>query len=175
MSLSDADFSDFVDGQTRRLLALAYAMTGDSNDAWDLLQESLVRVGVRWSRLRDQNPAGYATTVMVHLNIDRLRKLQREVLTGRDHSDGEAVPMVECDMVEPWLLDGLATLSPRQRTVLALRFIEDLSLADIAERIGSSEGTVKSHLSRGLSRLRDHAVVQTSHEGVGETYAQRRR
>ena len=67
------------------------------------------------------------------------------------------MPVVDLDGMEPWLVDALATLSPRQRTALALRYVEDLDVRGIAERMGCSEGTVKSQLSRGTERLREHA------------------
>ena len=59
--------------------------------------------------------------------------------------------------LDGWLVDALRTLTPRQRTSLALRYVEDLDLRAIAARMGCSEGTVKSQLSRGTERLREHA------------------
>jgi RNA polymerase sigma-70 factor (sigma-E family) len=148
----DRDFGEFADAQSSRLLGLAYALTGNPHDAWDLVQETLVRVGVRWRRLRDEEPSAYARTVLVRLNIDRLRSLRREfpVMQVRDSS----APVVEVGPVDQWLVDALADLSPRQRAALALRFVDDLDVARIAERMGCSVGTAKSHLSRGLAKLR---------------------
>ncbi len=149
----DRDFGEFADAQSSRLLGLAYALTGNPHDAWDLVQETLVRVGVRWRRLRDDNPAACARTVMVRLNIDRIRLLRRELPVIQIRDVG--TPVVEVGHVDQWLVDGLADLTPRQRTALALRFVEDLDVAHIAERMGCSLGTAKSHLSRGLARLRE--------------------
>ena len=59
--------------------------------------------------------------------------------------------------VDGWLVEALATLSPQQRTALALRYVEDLDVRGIADRMGCSEGTVRSHLSRGTHRLKEHA------------------
>jgi len=75
-------FDEFVEVETPRLLGLALALTGNRHDAWDLVQEALVRVGVRWRRLADQNPGGYARTTVVRLNIDRSRRRHRELVTG---------------------------------------------------------------------------------------------
>ncbi len=160
MSGSDQGFAEFAEGQTSRLLGLAYALTGNQHDAWDLLQETLVRVGVRWRRLRDEEPTAYARTVMIRLNIDRVRRLRRE-MPVRQASD-RPVPVMEQVAAEPWLVEALAELTPRQRTAVALRFIEDLDLAGIADRMGCSVGTAKSHLSRGLGRLRQAAPAQAS-------------
>ncbi|GAA4746373.1 SigE family RNA polymerase sigma factor [Nocardioides endophyticus] len=149
------DFAEFAAVQTRPLLGFAHALTADSHDAWDLTQETLARMGERWGRSRFDEPAAYARTVMVRLNIDRIRRLRRELpLLGgpRDQAPVELVGETDA-----WLVEALVTLSPRQRTALALRYVEDLDVRAIAERMGCSEGTVKSQLSRGTERLREHA------------------
>lgn len=74
-------FEEFVEVETPRLLTLAYALTGNGHDAWDLVQESFTRVGVRWHRLATQNPGGYARTTLVHLNLRRAARRRREVVT----------------------------------------------------------------------------------------------
>jgi RNA polymerase sigma-70 factor (sigma-E family) len=154
----DQDFTEFAAAQTRPLLGFAHALTANPHDAWDLTQETLARMGERWGRSRFDEPAAYARTVMVRLNIDRVRRLRRELpLPG---SSREEAPVEVVGEVDGWLVDALATLSPRQRTALALRYVEDLDVRGIAERMGCSEGTVKSQLSRGTERLRDHARGQ---------------
>jgi RNA polymerase sigma-70 factor (sigma-E family) len=151
-----ADFDEFVAVELPRLLGLARALSRDEHDAWDLVQETLARVGTRWSRLdRGHAAAGYARTVLVRLNIDRLRRLRREWPSSQLQES--AVEPTAADGVDPWLARGLRDLSPRQRTAIVLRFAEDLDLATIAARMGCSVGTAKSHLSRGLDRLRQHA------------------
>lgn len=152
---TDPDFADFVAVQTRPLLGLAHALTANPHDAWDLTQETLARLGERWGRTRFDEPAAYARTVMVRLNIDRIRRLRRELpLLG---GPSEEAPVEVVGETDAWLVEALATLSPRQRTALALRYVEDLDVRGIAARMGCSEGTVKSQLSRGTERLREHA------------------
>lgn len=150
-------FEEFVEVETPRLLGLAYALTGNPHDAWDLVQESLVRVGVRWRRLAEQNPGGYARTTLVRLRVDRVRRLRRELLPGL-LPEREA-PVALTDEIDPWLLAALGRLSPHQRAAVVLRVLEDLDHAEIADRLGCSAGTARSHLSRGLARLR-----ATAHE-----------
>lgn len=151
-----AEFADFVAAQTRPLLGFAHALTADRHDAWDLTQETLARMGERWGRTAYDAPAAYARTVMVRLNIDRIRRLRRELPRSTAGPD-VAVPVADLDGVDAWLVEALATLTPRQRTALALRYVEDLDVRGISERMGCSEGTVKSQLSRGTERLREHA------------------
>ena len=150
-----SEFADFVAAQTRPLLGFAHALTADPHDAWDLTQETLARMGERWGRSRFDEPAAYARTVMARLNIDRIRRLRRELpLLGGTREEASVDVVGE---TEAWLVDALATLSPRQRTALALRYVEDLDVRTIADRMRCSEGTVKSQLSRGTERLREHA------------------
>src|SRR6478672_8818025 len=114
-----ADFDTFAVAQTPSLLGLAHALTGDPHDAWDLTQETLARMGERWGRSRFDEPAAYARTVMARLNIDRIRRLRRELpLLGGTRVEASVDVVGE---TEAWLVDALATLSPRQRTALALR------------------------------------------------------
>jgi RNA polymerase sigma-70 factor (sigma-E family) len=165
---TDGEFRDFVAAQTRPLLGLAHALTADPHDAWDLTQETLARLGERWGRTRFDEPAAYARTVMVRLNIDRVRRLKRELpVLGTPE---QQAPVEVVGELDGWLVEALATLSPRQRTALALRYVEDLDVRGIAERMGCSEGTVKSQLSRGTERLRQHAresgVMRATTEGL---------
>jgi len=151
----DNGFDAFAEAETPRLLGLAFALTGSPHDAWDLVQEALVRVGMRWRRLADQNPGGYARTVVVRLNIDWVRRQRRE-WTTRSVPEREA-PVMLVDPPDPWLLAALAELSPQQRAAVVLRVLEDLDHAGIAERLGCSACTARSHLSRGLARMREAA------------------
>ena len=148
-------FAEFATAQARPLLGLAHALTANPHDAWDLTQETLARIGERWGRTRFDEPAAYARTVMVRLNIDRLRRLRRELPLL--HRAERAAPVQVVGELDDWLVEALRSLTPRQRTSLALRYVEDLDVRGIAERMGCSEGTVKSQLSRGTERLREHA------------------
>lgn len=148
-------FEELVEAEARRLLGFAHALTGDPHDAWDLTQETLARVCERWARIHG-DPAAYARTVMVRLNVDRIRHLRRVLLPGSTPDRATS----DLDVgVDAWLVEALATLSPRQRTALALRHVEDLDVAGIAERMGCSTGTAKSHLSRGTARLQEYAAA----------------
>jgi len=154
VSGKDEEFPGFVEAQSPALLGFAHALTGNRHDAWDLLQETLVRVGEKWHRI-DQ-PAAYARTVMTRLNIDRVRRLRRELLGARTPEPTTTHELTSA--AGSWLVEALATLSPRQRTALALRYVEDLDVRGIAHRMGCSEGTVKSQLSRGIARLKEQAA-----------------
>lgn len=162
----DDQFADFAASHLSRLLGFGYVLTGTHHDAWDLTQEALARVGVRWRKgLVPDAPLAYTRQAMVRLNIDRIRLVRREVLTGTSGPDTSS-PAVwdDADPRTEWLVDALRKLTPRQRTALALRFVEDLDVKSIAARMGCSTGTAKSHLSRGLAHLRTVASEMTVKE-----------
>jgi len=147
------EFDEFVAVETPRLLRVAYGLTGNPHDAWDLVQEALVRVGMRWRRLADGNPGGYAHTTLVRLNIDRGRRLRRELLPGElPHHDR---PIHLEEEIDPALVRALDRLPPKQRAAVVLRAVADLDHSAIADRLGCSVGTARTHLSRGLVRLRE--------------------
>jgi DNA-directed RNA polymerase specialized sigma24 family protein len=74
-------FEEFVDVEMSRLLRLGYALTGSPHDAWDLTQDTPVKVGAHWSRLmRTESGGQYARTTMIRLNVNRWRRGRHEVL-----------------------------------------------------------------------------------------------
>lgn len=119
-------------------------------------------MGVRWRRLARQNPGGYARTIVVRLNIDRARRGRRELLT--DAAPEREAPVEVVSELPGWLLDALAALTPQQRAAVVLRTVEDLDHAAIAARLGCSAGTARSHLSRGLARLREQVTEQVTEQ-----------
>lgn len=154
-------FEEFAAVETPRLLRVAYGLTGNPHDAWDLVQEALVRVGARWWRLRNQNPGGYAQTVLVRLDVDRHRRLKRELPVESTGEDDR--PVLLDQPLDPQLVAALSTLSKQQRAAVVLRTIEDLDHAAIADRLGCSEATARTHLMRGLARMRDELAGMADH------------
>ena len=102
---------------------------------------------------------------MTRAAIDRTRKRQRrgEVLTD-EVPESVDIPTGPEDRDAVWTL--LASLSPRQRAVLVLRYYEDLSEVQIAEALGCSTGTVKAHASRGVALMRELAADSNDWTGL---------
>lgn len=153
----EADFAAFVATRSAALLSFAHVLTGDRHDAEDVVQTALAATALGWHRLRSkENPEGYVRRAIVttHLNRQRRRPwLERptgEVPEPTDPGPGGAEGLDDRDAM--WRV--LATLPPRQRAVLVLRYYEDLSEADIADVLGCSRGTVKSQAAKALERLR---------------------
>jgi len=166
------DFDEFVRARAGALGRVAYLLTGDRQQAEDLVQITLERCAVHWHRLED--PDAYARRVLYSRAVSwwRVRHRRRgEVLTDRPP---EAVggPVGDLDL-RIVLQRALARLTPRQRAVLVLRFYEDRSERDTARLLDVAVGTVKSQTRHALRRLRELAPeladlvdVPTSREEV---------
>ncbi|HEY8618667.1 MAG TPA: SigE family RNA polymerase sigma factor [Dermatophilaceae bacterium] len=170
------DLGAFIDARSCSLLCFAYLLTGDHGLAEDLLQSSPIKVYLSWDRIRDRAALeAYTRTVMTRTQLSWWRRPARREALGvepteravRDHPQSQQRDPVD-ERDELWQL--LATLGPRQRAVLVLRFYEDLSEAEIARVLGCTTGTVRSQLSRGLARLRERmpAQSQARHSLMGE-------
>jgi len=150
----EAEFEEFAARDGRRLLGLALLLTGDRQDAEDLVQTALLRTASRWPAARRQ-PGGYARTALVNLARDRWRAGRRgyrtEPVTGDLADRGD---LAEAVLDRQVLLRACRTLPVQQRAVLALRFWEDRSVEETAALLGCTAGTVKSHTHRALDRLR---------------------
>jgi RNA polymerase sigma-70 factor (sigma-E family) len=157
-----ADFDSFVQARGAGLFRTALLLTGrDRAEAEDLLQLCLERTYRHWSRVARQGsePEAYARQVLVNAANDRWRRLRRRPerpLAAADtggHVPDAADQLANRDLV----LRALQTLTPQQRAAIVLRYFGDLGDAQIAAALGCSAGTVRTHLSRGLARMR-HAM-----------------
>ena len=147
------EFTEWAAGCQRQLLRSAYLITGDLQRAEDLVQEALVKVALRWPKLREGSPTAYARTIIVRDNISWWRRRRPEAtLSGSN----EAATSSDPDMALV-VRRALDRLTDRQRAVLVLRHFDDLSERDTAAALGISVGAVKSQNAAALARLRTGA------------------
>jgi RNA polymerase sigma-70 factor (sigma-E family) len=144
-------FETWARARQQTLVRWAYVVTGDFQRAEDLVQEALVRAATRWDTLRDGNPDAWVRTVVFRNNVSWWRRHRRERITDGPFDDSTASSNGETALV---LNAALARLTRAQRAVLVLRYVADLSVAETAEALGVSEGTVKKQTSVALARLR---------------------
>ena len=151
MSSSDRDgFDEFVAARSAALSRTAYLLTGDHHLAQDLVQAALLQAVKHWRRIHT-SPEAYVRRAMYHQNISWWRR-RRITETSLLSYDG-AVPAADTDL-RLTLDQALARLTPKQRTVLVLRFYEDLTEVETARALGLSTSTVKSTTRQSLARLR---------------------
>jgi len=152
MSADAEAFDAFVRARMPALLRFAHAVTGDPHTAADLVQDALVRTGMRWSRLdRNGDPEAYVRRAILNGRTSRWRKLHRETLV---HEMPERTVVADAPRHDEQLWDLLKTLPQRQRAVIVLRYYEDMSEEQIASTLGCAPGTVKSQASKALAKLR---------------------
>ena len=155
-------FRAFVAARQNALLRTAWLLTGDWQQAEDLVQTALVKVWPRWERvaaLGDPEPYVRRTLVTTYLTWKRRR------WTGEQpHADLPDVPEpadgLDAVGLRAALTKALATLPPAHRAVLVLRFYEDLSVEQTADVLGVPPGTVKSQTARALERLAAADVME---------------
>ena len=151
MSGRDAGFEELARAVTPRLYRSAHFLAGDPHTAEDLVQETLAKLYVRWTRI-DQ-PAAYAHTTLVRTFLSARRRrssseLPSSTLPDRGRPDGDHDLRLA-------LTEALAALRPVDRAVLVLRYLDDLSVAETAARTGLSAGAVRNRSMRALQQVRD--------------------
>lgn len=151
----DVEFTTFMSEHADELRYTAWLLVGNAERADELVQQALVRTYGAWSRARG-DPLAYARRVLVNLRTDTWRRRRREVLTAPEDMPDTPTGATAPDRAEDRdrLVRALARLTARQRRVVVLRYLVDLSEADVAAELGITVGTVKSTASRSLALLR---------------------
>ncbi|MBB6628372.1 SigE family RNA polymerase sigma factor [Nocardioides sp. KIGAM211] len=161
----DEAYTAFVAARRTHLRRIAYAVCGDWHQADDLLQTALVKLYVAWPRIRrDGREEAYVRQIIVRAHIDETRRPHRRESVGLGDRDPAAStgPSYEDRSA---LFDALQALPLQQRKVVVLRHWLGLSVREAAAELAISEGTVKSHSSRGLAAL--ETVLADSEPGRG--------
>jgi RNA polymerase sigma-70 factor (sigma-E family) len=155
MSATDEGaFRAFALSHRAVLRRTAYLLCGDWHQADDLVQTALVKLYVAWPRIRSIDPPdAYAHRTLVRCYLDERRRPWRRESPVDLIDDVSLVQQPEDDLLD--LRSALARLPRRQRATLLLRFWLDMSVAQTADALGCSEGTVKSQTARALSTLRE--------------------
>jgi RNA polymerase sigma-70 factor (sigma-E family) len=147
------DFIEFASLASPRLRRTAFLLCGDWQTAEDLAQTTLAKMFAAWRRVSQLDAThAYATRTLINVYLaGRRRKRATELLPGRLPDRAVEAQAPELRLV---VLDALATLPPKARAVVVLRYWEDLSIEQVAELLGCSTGNVKSQSARSLDKLR---------------------
>jgi RNA polymerase sigma-70 factor (ECF subfamily) len=154
MSFATSSFDDFYASTARRTLSLAHALTGNWGDAEDLVQDAYTAAAKKWPQLSTyDDPSAWVRRLVLNRSVSRWRRLQREALAvvrlgaRTDDQVDTTVP------VDPEFWAAVRRLPAQQARVVALFYVDDLSVEQIARTLGCSDGTVKTHLSRARATL----------------------
>lgn len=151
-------FREFVAARSAALLRTAVLLAGgDRHAAEDLLQNALVKAAGRWRRIDE--PEAYVRQILYRQQISRwrLKWRRRELMVAEPPDSVTAADAANTADVRLVVRAALSRLTTRQRTVLVLRYYEDLPEADVARLLGCTVGTVRSTTHRSLARLRELA------------------
>ncbi|MDT3726028.1 SigE family RNA polymerase sigma factor [Streptomyces sp. DSM 41972] len=160
-SVSEAEFTAYVQERRASLYATAYHLTGDRFEAEDLLQSALFSTYRAWDRISDKAAVGgYLRRTMTNLHISawRRRKLNEYPTEELPETAGDTDTMRGTEL-RAVLWQALARLPELQRTMLVLRYYEGRTDPEIADILNISVGTVKSSIWRSLRRLREDEVL----------------
>jgi RNA polymerase sigma-70 factor (sigma-E family) len=155
----EQEFSEFFSAHGPALRRTAYLVVRDWHTAEDVTQQALAKVYAAWSRIRPETRMAYARRAVVNESLSLLRRHRPETPT-------QHLPEDPVDDHAPGLDLGrlLDLLPPRQRAIVALRFLDDLPVSEVGRLLGVADGTVKSQTARALDTLRTHLPELTTTE-----------
>jgi RNA polymerase sigma-70 factor (ECF subfamily) len=146
-------FDSFYQREFRVVVALAFVLSGSRSAAEELAQDAFLAALRRWDRISQyEDPAAWVKRVVSNRSVSRFRRLGAEararVRMGRvDYT----IPEGDVDAEDLWR--HVRSLPNRQAQVIALHYLDDRSVAEIASILGISEPTAKTHLQRGRQSL----------------------
>ena len=162
-------FDEYVRVRGPALVRLARLIAGDRHLGEDLVQEVLTKAYPRWTRiLAGGHPDVYLRRMLVNAHVSwRRKRSSREVADGESRVDQAERGDLSADAVERDAMWRLITrLPPKQRVTIVLRFYEDLDDGAIADIMGCSPVTVRTHTMRALAALRQYANTTASEESL---------
>jgi RNA polymerase sigma-70 factor (sigma-E family) len=166
-------FEELAESARPAFIRAALSVTGRREDAEDAVQSSLVKAMGAWPRVANQErwrQQAYVRQIVVNTCRSGWRKWGSRVMVG-DLPEMAQVPATDAVDDRELVRQALARLPARQRQVLLLRYYEDLTEAEIAQRLGCAPGTVKSSAARALRALRDmlpeYSATMSLQSGAG--------
>jgi RNA polymerase sigma-70 factor (sigma-E family) len=152
-----ASFEEFARARTPQLFRSAWLLTGSREEAEDLVQETLAKLYVRMHRRLGaplENPAAYAHTALTRTFLSSRRKRSSTEAPYADLPEGVALDHAAAADLRLSLREALAELSPVDRAVLVLRYLDDLPVDEVARLLDLSPGAVRNRSMRALARMR---------------------
>jgi len=150
-----AEFTEFAHSRWPGLFRLGYGLTGDRGLAEDLAQATLASAYASWPRVRRaDDPDAYVRRILINSFRGRFRKRQVTEELGASPPGFVVADPSQAHADHAAVIAAVATLPPKQREVVLLRFWLDLTEVQAAATLGCSVGNVKSQTARALAKLR---------------------
>lgn len=148
----DGSLDDLYTQSYRRLVAQLHAVTGNRQEAEDVVQEAFMRAMGRWNDVRTYDaPEAWLRTVALNLARSRWRRAVRGAAALVKHGVPHEEPELSPDHVA--LMTAMKDLPEAQREALVLHHFVGLSVDEVAASVGAPSGTIKARLSRGRTAL----------------------
>lgn len=146
-------FEAFYLREVRSVVGLAYVLSGSGHAAEDLAQDAFLKAYRHWDRISSyDDPGGWVRRVVSNESVSRFRRLAAETRALlRLRGDSHVIPAADPEAIHLW--EEVRRLPARQAQVIALRYYDQRSNAEVAEILGCSETTVKTHLQRARHTL----------------------
>lgn len=157
MARNDDEFEAFVAARFGQLRRVSFLVVRDWQYAEDIVQAALMNVYSAWPRLERQGSLeAYARRAVINASISWMRKPRRDVPSESVPDVAESAASISrAGRLDEDLVAALKQVTPAQAAIIALRYVDDMSVAEVADLLGISEGTVKSQSSRGLAKLKN--------------------
>jgi len=147
-------FEDFYVREFPAVVGLAYALSGSRSGAEDLAQEAFLAAHRGWDRVGGyDDPGVWVRRVVANLSVSAIRRrvVETKALARIALGQTPALPELSAESVEFWR--AVRSLPRRQAQAIALHYLEDLPVAEVARILGTAEGTVKKHLFEGRKKV----------------------
>jgi RNA polymerase sigma-70 factor, ECF subfamily len=150
----EVDFDDFYSRTRTRMVSLAVSLTGDWAAAEDLIQDAYEAASRRWTQVSTyDDPAAWVRRVVLNRATSRWRRRGRELVALNRLLHANTGRAEEVDPFDSRFWLAVRALPSQQRKAIALRYVEDLAVIDVAHALGCSEGAAKTHLHRARTTL----------------------
>jgi RNA polymerase sigma-70 factor (ECF subfamily) len=147
-------FEDFYMREFFAVVGLAYALSGSRWAAEDLAQEAFIAAHRDWERISTYDrPGAWVRRVVANLSVSAFRRRVTEAKALARIAFGQAAQVPDLAAGDPEFWAAIRALPRRQAQVVALHYLEDRSIAEVAEILDVTHGTVKRHLHDGRQAL----------------------
>ena len=147
-------FEDFYVREYPAVVGLAYALSGSRSGAEDLAQEAFLAAHRGWDRIGGfDEPGVWVRRVVANLSVSTIRRrvVETKALARIALGQTPALPELSAEGIEFWR--AVRSLPKRQAQVIALRYLEDMPIAEVARVLGMAEGTVRKQLFEGRKKV----------------------
>lgn len=148
-------FDAFYRSEYKTMLGIALALAKDTSEAEDMVQEAFISAHRRWDRISQyDSPRAWVRRVLINRVTSLRRRLTSELrAVSRIGPPPPEPPDLSPETADVW--NEVRKLPYRQQQAIALHYVGQLSMTEIADAMGCSEGTVKSHLYRAREALKE--------------------